>query len=282
MESVINDKYFQSTMKLQKIMNINSIKTLKILETPSYCRMINNINELSNALKSPLLECIEMQNRLSSLYKIPSITIPKVGSNIYKLINIDQRLFRQNIDAITRWTDLTNTWTNTYNRIFNINKFIQYPNYESYFLNPIIESLEKAECGDIKLEDIDRDDINESISELTAITEEVDIADELNFQQRIIAFIEKWKEKNPLIFKFIAFLLATVCAFGVTVTGTLISNTLIHEEPSRESQVIIQLKEDQLINIIDEVPYYYQIEVTIDNDNVIGWVSKRSVQKTSD
>jgi hypothetical protein len=170
MEDIFYNKYFKNTYRFQDSAINNFVDTIKKLESPYYSQIINNVNSLSNLYRNPLLECVNMQNSLSSLFKVSSVTIPKVESNIFKLINNDQSIFKQNMDAISRWTNLSGSWTNTYEGIINNYNYYQYPKYENMFYQSFIKTLNNIQFKEIDTEDVDIEKIDAGLRNWSTTT----------------------------------------------------------------------------------------------------------------
>jgi CHASE3 domain sensor protein len=146
---------------------------------------------------------------------------------------------------------------------------IEYPNLSNF------EDLTNDDFDTITVEE------NQVLAE--AIVEIID--NPLNIQQNIVKWFAEFKDKNPLINKLFIFLLNTIHLIFVAAAGAVIAvvilNANVREEPAQSSPIVANVTVNQSVTIINEVPYYYEIDF-IDEDTEeekSGFVSKRSIKK---
>lgn len=107
--------------------------------------------------------------------------------------------------------------------------------------------------------------------------------DPQNWQQRIMAVIQSWKERNPIIAGVILLIATAVISQLIgdafRWATTMAKNSLIREEPTSKAAVICQVKQGETVTVVGDAPYYYLVEVTDpDTDECLsGYISKRSV-----
>ena len=107
--------------------------------------------------------------------------------------------------------------------------------------------------------------------------------DPQNWQQRIMAVIQSWKERNPIIAGMILLIATAVISQLIgdafRWATTMAKNSLIREEPTSKAAVICQVKQGEAVTVVGDAPYYYLVEVTDPNTDecLSGYISKRSV-----
>ena len=118
-------------------------------------------------------------------------------------------------------------------------------------------------------------------AELSEATE-----DPQNWQQRIMAVIQSWKERSPIVAGVIL-LIATAVISQLIGEAThramaMLKDSLIREEPTSKAAVVCQVKKGETVTVIGDASYYYLVEV-IDPDTderLSGYISKKSVKPT--
>ena len=134
-------------------------------------------------------------------------------------------------------------------------------------------------------------DISELTDEETAQlkVELSEVAEEpQNWQQRLMAVIQSWKERNPIIAGIILLIATAVISqlIGDAVhwAKTMAKDSLLREEPTRKAAVVRQIKKGETITVVADAPYYYQVEVTNPDTGecFTGYISKRSVDLEND
>ena len=112
--------------------------------------------------------------------------------------------------------------------------------------------------------------------------------DPQNWQQRIMAVIQCWKERNPIVAGVILLIATAVISqlIGeVTHWATaMLKDSLIREEPTSKAAVVCQVKRGETVTVIGDAPYYYLVEVTDpDTDECLsGYISKKSMRPTQE
>ena len=173
-------------------------------------------------------------------------------------------------------------------------------------LSPSCISLSSDSAMDIDTEEItsnlneiiDRNISKEEVvAEVSTLTpeEERDLAtnicgalqDKQNWQQRLMAVLLKWKERNPIIAYLVAILISNIIwaliVNAASWTGKTIKAAVVRDEPSSSAIGICRIQPSQNVIVIGDVPYYYLIEFNDPNTNELqrGYISKKSVQAIS-
>lgn len=173
-------------------------------------------------------------------------------------------------------------------------------------LSPSCISLSPDSAMDIDTEEItsnlneiiDRNISKEEVvAEVSTLTpeEERDLAtnicgalqDKQNWQQRLMAVLLKWKERNPIIAYLVAILISNIIwaliVNAASWTGKTIKAAVVRDEPSSSAIGICRIQPSQNVIVIGDVPYYYLIEFNDPNTNELqrGYISKKSVQAIS-
>lgn len=122
---------------------------------------------------------------------------------------------------------------------------------------------------------------NEEITELHNDLQDI-AADNKNWQQNFAEKINKWKEKNPVIFFLIVQILTVLLSIlSNFIFGKITApKAVIKEEPNAAGDVIYNITINQDVTIIDDTRYYYKVKFyNIETDTTItGWISKRSLE----
>lgn len=97
--------------------------------------------------------------------------------------------------------------------------------------------------------------------------------------------IQKFKATHPII---AAVLTGFVLQFIIAISANLVSSAVgqvlrparVYEEPTSSSQVVYNLDQDQIVAIVGEEPYYFEVQISDDKSQKIvsGYVSKRSLE----
>ena len=131
--------------------------------------------------------------------------------------------------------------------------------------------------NELTIPDVDID-IDIKDNEVTLISNDIEesLKDNINWQQKLMLKLEKWQQKNPVYAYILIVILGNLlwqiissCWIGFTN-----SPTKVYEAPTRKSQKIGILPQNQFFQIIDNMEYYYKI----DSDGITGWVSKRKIE----
>jgi|GEM_PF-3942025 hypothetical protein len=116
-----------------------------------------------------------------------------------------------------------------------------------------------------------------------------------NYAAEILAHPDNWgmetekllisKGKRSHITKMAVWILKVVVTIVLSLTSNFVYDTIksakLRIEPVQNSNIITIIDINQLVTIIDDVPYYFEVEY-IDAETgrlYSGWVSKRSVRK---
>lgn len=123
---------------------------------------------------------------------------------------------------------------------------------------------------------------NEEIAELHNDFQDL-TTENKNWQQTLAEKIEKWTEKNPIIYTVIMQILIPILLsiFASFIYGNVSApKAAIKEEPSATGDVIYNISINQEVTIIDDTRYYYKViyhNKEIDK-TFTGWISKRSIE----
>lgn len=125
-----------------------------------------------------------------------------------------------------------------------------------------------------------KEELDESVREVLVETQ-TDEAIKSKFVQ--------WQEKHPILALLflnivIAILVNLVSSFAYDwISAKLNKNSNVYEEPTTSSSVVINIKVESDIIIIDSVPYYYQVIYTDPEtgEEFIGYIPKKNVETES-
>ncbi len=105
----------------------------------------------------------------------------------------------------------------------------------------------------------------------------------VNWQQKVMLIIEKWKRQNPVIANVFYILLQVIISLAIALAlnmYTTVKQTVIREMPSANAPKLIIVPKNHKMIVIGEVPYYFEIEFEDPEtgDSFQGWISKRSAK----
>lgn len=133
------------------------------------------------------------------------------------------------------------------------------------------------EKDEAELIDLEREEVVEAVQAVLSEPE--------NWEQRLVKTLTAKKERHPVITWAIMFILKLliniVIQCAVNNLCSTIKPTLLRSEPRQSAATVMVIDSKQMVNVIDDVRYYFEIEYTEQKtgETYTGWVSKRSVQK---
>ena len=101
-----------------------------------------------------------------------------------------------------------------------------------------------------------------------------------NWEYGFAKMIETAKTKHPIWMAIILFVLGTLASYLIEDIFDTIKNTVIREEPNTSAAVVINIQAEQVVLVVNDVPYYYEVEYVDETtgETYTGWISKRSVR----
>lgn len=101
-----------------------------------------------------------------------------------------------------------------------------------------------------------------------------------NWEHRLAGVIETAKSKHPIWMKILLFVLGALASYLIEDFCDTIKDTVIREEPNTNAAVVINIQAEQVVFIVNDVPYYYEVEYVDETtgETYTGWISKRSVR----
>lgn len=116
------------------------------------------------------------------------------------------------------------------------------------------------------------------------VSEVAGILSDKNWEQRFAECVKKFSQTHPVIawilqLIFLPIILGVIINHISPTSGQTVAPAKVYELPQSSSPVVCHIKQEQTVIIIDEVPYYYGIELTDDatGQRQAGYVSKRSI-----
>lgn len=231
-----------------------------------------NLDRIFNA---PLLNVVENMNRIAT-----------INTDLFQAIEVQSRLYNQAFESIQKVVDNLN-WANGLTEAISSIANMQISWRDTFHMiremGQVVESYNWTE----EVEEVTEQDIKEiseaDYQELCEVIENIR-PDKLNWQQRLIKAYEDFKEKNPVIEGVLRYLIISVIgAILINVAsqhiGELASGTKIKTEPTANAPTIIIVEKNTIVNIIADVPYYYEVitEDEVSKEEIRGWISKRSI-----
>lgn len=114
------------------------------------------------------------------------------------------------------------------------------------------------------------------------ITEAINdvVSNPKNWQISIVTQINRFKETNPILAKLFILLIYICINLAIATSATVISNGIIRKEPTATSKPITNIANNDIVHIINVMPYYYEVEYADQEtgETMTGWISKRSVK----
>ena len=237
-------------------------RALDIVNTPAIREAILYANRIEGI----------MPKRLGSKFENSIAILERINfnnswlSSIIDSLNTYQNLF-QNIINTTAYNNLLGNLfpEDEYSQIFN--------NFDS-------------EIDEVSLTSIEEEELANDITEIYSSP---------NWQQRLNAAIIKWQEKNPIVMRVLQAIVTiiTIISAIVTIAGfvhqaTIVSDkAAIRKEPSKAAPIVYTITKNEIVTIISEERYWYQVEyVTVkdeDDDKKTvyrGYIAKRTTVKT--
>lgn len=106
-----------------------------------------------------------------------------------------------------------------------------------------------------------------------------------NWQQHLMAQIQEWKQQNPIVAVILCFIVSFLIQNYIlspvfSQIGQTIKSAVIREEPNASSAQVCQVEKDWEVVLIDDVPYYYQVEFDdpVTGERLYGFISKKTVR----
>lgn len=106
-----------------------------------------------------------------------------------------------------------------------------------------------------------------------------------NWEQRLVKSLTVAQERHPVFAKAIIWILSAVIAIVLNVSANYLYDTIkpakLREEPAQDALVITMVNASQIVSIINDTRYYFEIKYTDSQtgETYSGWISKRSIQE---
>lgn len=145
----------------------------------------------------------------------------------------------------------------------------------SQYADEIDFSSDTYEIG--RLTEEDKQEVSKAVSEILAQPD--------NWEHKLVKSLASFQECHPVYSKAIIGILGALITIILSVSANYLYDTIktakLREKPSQDSPVITVINVSQTVNIIDDTPYYFEIQYTDSQtgDNFRGWISKRSVRE---
>lgn len=269
----------------------SSSESIAMAMSPSIIELVDNINRMMKVIPPDL---IGTANRIAKINSIVSPSLLEMSVRLNETANVISPAIQQFSQQSKQITDiLSPTFKIAIQNIercqIELNLIIQqmaqsWPSWPDINLlatvltdiiqsNPYLEELKDEKevlsaQGTIEIENA----ILEIISEPS------------NWQQRTLKVFEEIKINNPLLSKVLIGILGVILAIIVGASSSfladVVKDTWIKKEPTSSAQNITKLEIEQTVYVINDVPYYYEVEFTDgqSGETIKGWVSKRSLR----
>lgn len=251
-------------------------------------RMIRDLTAPYEAMRQPafqnLVSAMDMSymreaRRIAELCTPAFMKTLKIQSDVLKQFSATQDVWQQTAHQIAEWSNVLfdrkafwfepeqqniaqelNVWSEVAGRISSV----------------VVCELEDA--GEEVAETLSQDDQK-------AISEEINsILNDKNWEQRFMESIQKYNKTHPLFALIIKNIFLIIIQIVIGVIATVIAQAKfpanVYEEPKVSAPIVYHIEQHQQVIIVNEIPYYYEIEVKDESTNEIktGFVSKRSIE----
>lgn len=251
-------------------------KTIRDLTAPYEAMRQPVFQNLASALETSYL-C--EATRMTEICTPAVLKMLESESDKLKKFSLSQDLWQQTARQIAEWSDALFV-----RKGFRFDSKLQNITQELSTLSEIAGRISSVVVHEP--EDAD-EEVAETLSqeEQIAISEEISsILNDKNWEQRFMESIQKYNETHPLFARIIKgiFLIIIEIAVGViiNVIGQAKSPANVYEEPKVTAPIIYHIEQHQQVIVVNEIPYYYKVEVKDGSTNEIktGFVSKRSIE----
>lgn len=273
-------------------------------EIPPWMEKINRLQRQLNLLMEPLSQvCSDYLTITSNIFatlntpamqnalKAARAVTPDITTAVLQAQETLEKVYTPELASVIRLQDLmaniipSNQWTQL---------SAQIQEWSHSLLGPIstlpspqkaaeLSRLSKLAAESVPTQKIDsvqplsEDEQKIVSSQVTAI-----ISDK-NWEQRFAESVKGFSQTHPVIawvlaFVFLPIILNLLCNRLSPSSGQTVAPAKVYELPQTSSSVVFHVNPNQTVMIIDEVPYYYGIEVTDEaGQRQAGYISKRSV-----
>lgn len=261
---------------------------------------IGNITRLPDGLTSGIEAAVmQMSGYVSGLNynmaevsKLGEALLPLKGMSLYSGNNINNLIsgvapIIENIQTLLPEPQLLVDAFNNTHFLEKMNEITAYHSHFDNIINSFVQPgvLERAIWEYEQTADVETVTSSEEIAEFRDDLQGITV-DNRNWQQKIADKVDKWKDKNPVIWVFIVAIIIPllVSIFANIISGMInVPKAAIKDEPSATGEVIYNITINQDVKIIDDTRYYYKVQYYNKeaDTTIIGWVSKRSVEINS-
>jgi len=244
---------------------IQRIAAIQIEALQAAVSATSHVNLQALASISQIISSEELLNLLDNIARInaPLSDLPKRASQILQTTDFS---------TIARFAEM---YQSQLRGIVEVHQGMSIVN-ESLLkdLRRTIDNLQLEFADDLKaLPDDEYKELQQAIVEV--------FSDDDNWQQRLIQALDEWKERNPLYYKVFRMVAYIVVTLGISLAPMQMTGCvgLLREEPGITAEKVLYLESDMKFTIINEAPYYFEIEILTNNDTstIIGWISKRQI-----
>lgn len=112
------------------------------------------------------------------------------------------------------------------------------------------------------------------------------VEDHQNWQQRLMAILQSWKTRNPLVAGIVQLIVTTVISQLIWQSlcwgAATLKDSILREEPNSKAAVICQIKQGETVTVVGDTPYYYLVKFDDPDtdEHHSGYISKKSVRLT--
>lgn len=265
-----NHQYYSSVQALSK--SLSSVQNQYISSLTYYSNLSESV-QLSIA--APIQRMAQVWNKDMLKYMQPMQstidTIAKVNSQNFDYL----QSFYDSINMME--TSMTNAMNSILSSLSSTN--LEWINR----LNDILTTL-NYDINENTIEEYNASDLDVLVDEFTTAIVAEDI---LNWEQRFMKIYDEFKENHPVIVRVfigIVFFLITHYA-GMLLPeipkSTTVRLSSVYVGPNPSSDNILNLSNGETVYIVDNIPYWYEIEYIDEESGEIycGWVAKKNLSE---
>lgn len=271
----------------------------------TYLNMMNGAGLLSsNALR--MIEernamCAQIAPSIQEAYRVTSQIASTLNPPLLEAVRQAQETASLIAPAIREWQEhaaqLTNLMTPAIRAAAETAARIQIE------IQPLLRELRDMHPTAIQFSELfqkvsqyaDEMDFSHDIDEIDRLTEEEKqeasktvsaiLAQPDNWEQLLVKSLVAAQKRHSVFAKAIIWILSALIAIVLNVSANYLYDTIktakLREEPSQDAPVIAVVNVSQIVNVINDTRYYFEIEYMDSGTGKTysGWISKRSVQK---
>ncbi len=259
--------------------------------SPSALRMINETNAIYAQIAPSIQEAYRVTSQIAAALDTP----------LLEAVRQAQEAARMMAPAIREWQENTAQLANLMTPAIRV--AAETAARMQIELQPLLRELRDVHPSAIQFKELFQEvsqyadvmDFSCDANEIDGLTEEEKqaasktvkeiLSQPDNWEQSLVKSLAAAQERHPVFAKAIVWILSAVIAIVLNVSANYLYDTIktakLREEPSQYAPVITVVNASQIVNVINDTQYYFEIEYTDSEtgEAYSGWISKRSIQE---